>query len=129
MECIFCGNPTVTYNEYRVCKKCETISFTKEILIEEKRKIIEQYLNNVQLHILKQSEYLHHIEQAYLLKKELTSREEEIRNNMVVFQSIRTELEIYLTSRSILNTKRERELLYRLLELSPWLSKYFLEEK
>jgi hypothetical protein len=78
--------------------------------------------------VLEQRSYLYEIEQKYLSKKELQSNEEEIRTNMLEFQSIRSELELYVNTHSRLSSRRERELLYKLLTLSNWLTKYFLGE-
>lgn len=71
---------------------------------------------------------MHDIEQKHISGYALTDEEEVIRNNMIEFQDIRLELSARIKNRSHLNKEIERNLLYRLLILSEWFSKYFKEE-
>lgn len=75
--------------------------------------------------MLEQQNFLHDIEQKYILNKDLTPNEQEIRKNIAEFQAIRLELEMYINNVSQLCEKNERSLLYKLIILSEWLSKYF----
>lgn len=125
MKCKFCEKPTVKLGEFQVCNECYTVSFLKEITLVEKKHLILDYLNKFQCKALEQQDFLHDIEQKYILNKDLTPDEQEIRKNMAEFQAIRLELETYIKNGSQLCEKNERNLLYRLLILSEWLSKYF----
>ena len=125
MKCKFCEKPTIASGEFQLCNECHTVSFSKDITLEEKKYLILDYLNKIQCKVLEQQNFLHDIEQKYILNKALTPDEQEIRKNMAEFQTIRLELEMYINNGSQLCEKNERNLLYRLLILSEWLSKYF----
>lgn len=125
MECKFCGKPTEVVDDVNVCNECCTVSFFKDIGLDQKQQLIMEYLNNVQKQLLEQQDYLHAIEQKHILGEKLSATELEIREKMIEFQSVRLELEAYIKINSHLNEKNERNLLYRLLILSKWLSKYF----
>lgn len=125
MKCKFCEKSTIVSGKFRLCNECHTVSFFKDIKLEEKKRLILDYLNNIQCKVLEQQNFLHDIEQKYILNKDLTPNEQEIRKNIAEFQAIRLELEMYINNGSQLCEKNERSLLYRLLILSEWLSKYF----
>lgn len=125
MKCKFCEKSTIVSGKFWLCNECHTVSFFKDITLEEKKRLILDYLNNIQCKVLEQQNFLHDIEQKYILNKDLTPNEQEIRKNIVEFQAIRLELEMYINNGSQLCEKNERSLLYRLLILSEWLSKYF----
>ena len=66
------------------------------------------------------------LEQKYINGVLLTAEVLIIRNNLLEFQDIRTELEMYLSNDSgTLNEKHIKSLLYRLLTISEWLSATF----
>ena len=125
MKCKFCEKQTVEADGFWVCNECHTVSFLKDITAEERKNFVLDYLKNIQYKVLKQQDFLHAIEQKCILKEKLTPTEQEIRKNIDEFQSIRLELETYINNGSELYQKNERNLLYRLLILSEWLSKYF----
>lgn len=125
MKCKFCEMPTEIVEGVYVCNKCCTVSFSKDIGLDQKQQLIIEYLNNIQKQLLEQQDYLHIIEQKHVLGEELSETEFEIRKKITEFQSVRLELEAYIKSNSQLKEKNERNLLYRLLILSIWLSKYF----
>ena len=120
MNCKFCGKPTEIVEGVYVCNECCTVSFSKDILLVQKRKLIMEYLNNIQKKLLEQRDYLHDIEQKHILGEELSETEFEIHE-----KSVRLELEADIINDSRLNEKNERKLLYRLLIMSKWLLKYF----
>ena len=124
-ECRFCGNPSTKYEGVNVCKDCETVCFFENVSINEKHQKITEYLGEIQSRVLEQQDYFHRIEQKFLSGEILLPLEQEIRTNLLEFQSIRGELEVYIRDGSALNSKNDRQLLYRLLMLSKWLSKYF----
>lgn len=121
MKCKFCEMPTEMVEGVYVCNECCTVSFSKDIGLDQKQQLIMEYLNNIQKQLLEQQDYLHTIEQKHVLGEELF----EIREKITEFQSLRLELEAHIKSNSQLKEKNERNLLYRLLILSKWLSKYF----
>ena len=128
-ECRFCGKPSTKHEGVNVCKDCETVCFFENVSINEKHQKITEYLVKTQSQVLEQQNYFHQIEQKYLLGEILLPLEQEIRTNLLEFQSIRGELEVYIRDGAALNSKNERQLLYRLLMLSKWLSKYFRRDK
>lgn len=129
MNCKFCGKPLVEKREFHVCDECETVGFFKEVALAETRGLISDYLKNIQCKVMEQQDFLHKIEQKYISHKYLTPDEQEIRKNILEFQSIRIELEVHVRNTSLFREKYERNLLYRLLILSEWLSNYFKERK
>ena len=124
MECKFCGKATKLLKGIYVCDECCTVSFSKNIELGQKQKLIIEYLNDIQTKVLEQKDYLHLIEQRYILGEELTE-ELEIRDKISEFQSIRLDLETYIKNDFQLSEKNGKHLLYRLLILSEWLTKYF----
>lgn len=125
MNCKFCERPTEMMEGIYVCNECCTVSFSKNIKLEQKQKLIEEYLNDIQKKILEQQDYLYTIGEKYNLGEKLSVTEFEIFEKLTEFQSVQLDWEIYINSNSHLNEKDERKLLYRLLVLSKWLSKYF----
>lgn len=125
MECKFCGKETKLLKGVYVCDECSTVSFSKDIELKQKQKLITEYLNDIQEKVLEQKDYLHSIEQRHINGEELTAKELEIRDNISEFQSIRSDLETYIKNDFQLSEKNARHLLYRLLVLSKWLSNYF----
>ena len=125
MNCKFCGKPTEMVEGIYVCNECCTVSFSKNIKLEQRQKLIEEYLNDIQKKILEQQDYLYTIAKKHNLGEELSVTEFEIFEKLNEFQSVRLDLEIYIKFNSHLNEIDERKLLYRLLVLSKWLSKYF----
>lgn len=125
MECKFCGKETKLLKGVYVCDECSTVSFSKDIEIKQKQKLITEYLNDIQEKVLEQKGYLHSIEQRHINGEKLTAEELEIRDNIYEFQSIRLDLETYIKNGFNLREKNCRHLLYRLLVLSEWLSNYF----
>ena len=125
MECKFCGKETKLFKGFYICDECSTVSFSKDIEIKQKQKLITEYLNDIQEKVLEQKDYLHSIEQRHINGEKLTAEELEIRDNIYEFQSIRLDLETYIKNGFNLREKNCRHLLYRLLVLSEWLSNYF----
>ena len=125
MECKFCGKETKLLKGVYVCDECSTVSFSKDIELKQKQKLITEYLNDIQEKVLEQKDYLHSIEQRHINGEKLTAEELEIRDNIYEFQSIRLDLETYIKNGFNLREKTCRNLLYRLLVLSEWLSNYF----
>lgn len=125
MNCKFCEKPTIMVGEFQICDECKTVGFYKKISQEEKKCLILDYLNEIQCKVIEQQDFLHDIEQKYILNKDLTPAEQEIRKNMADFQSIRLQLEAHIQNNSQLRKKNERNLLFRLLILSEWFSMYF----
>lgn len=127
--CMFCNKPAVKLGEYYVCDECQTVCFSKNIPLEEKYYLIRNFLSDIQCGVLKQQDILRDIEQEYISRGELTHEEFEIRNKVAEFQSLRLELEFLINNNSQLCEKSDRNLLYRLLVLSEWLSKNFKMDK
>ena len=125
MECKFCGKETKLLKGVYVCYECSTVSFSKDIELKQKQKLITEYLNDIQEKVLEQKDYLHSIEQRHINGEKLTAEELEIRDKIYEFQSIRLDLETYIKNGFNLREKNCRHLLYRLLVLSEWLSNYF----
>lgn len=125
MECKFCGKEAKLLKGVYVCDECSTVSFSKDIELKQKQKLITEYLNDIQEKVLEQKDYLHSIEQRHINGEKLTAEELEIRDNIYAFQSIRLDLETYIKNGFNLREKNCRHLLYRLLVLSEWLSNYF----
>lgn len=125
-NCIFCDGTITDLNGYVVCDFCKTVCFSKDISDSEKKKLIKNYFIFIQTGLEKHREFLHNLEQKYINGVLLTAKEQMIRNNLLEYQDIRTELEIYLTNDSgTLNKKHIKSLLYRLLKISEWLSATF----
>ena len=125
MNCIFCGKPTEMVEGIYVCNECCTVSFSQKNELEQRQKLVEEYLNNIQKKLLEQQDYLHTIVQKHTSGEELSITEHEIFEKLTEFHSVRLGLEIYINFNSHSNEIDERKLLYRLLVLSKWLSKYF----
>lgn len=124
--CIFCDGILSVLNDYFVCDSCKTVCFSKDISDSDKKKLIKNYLISIQTGLEKHREFLHELEQKYINGVLLTAEEQIIRNNLLEFQDIRTELEMYLSNDSgTLNEKHIKSLLYRLLTISEWLSETF----
>lgn len=124
--CIYCDGTITALNGYLVCDSCKTVCFSKDISDSEKKKLIKNYVISIQTGLEKHREFLHELEQKYINGVLLTAEEQMIRNNLLEFQDIRTELEIYLNNDSgTLNKKHIKSLLYRLLVISEWLSATF----
>ena len=125
MKCMFCGKPTEVVDRVNVCNECCTVSFFKNIGLDQKQQLIMEYLNNIQKQLSEQQDYLHAIEQKHILGEELSATELEIHEKLTEFQSVRLELELCIKSNSQLKERSKRHLLYKLLMLSKWLLKYF----
>lgn len=124
--CIYCDGTITDLNGYFVCKTCETVCYSKNISDTEKKLLIKNYLFSIQTALGKHQPLLHELEQKYIDGVSLTSQEQIIRNNLMEFQDIRIELEMYLSNDSgTLNEKHIKSLLYRLLTISEWLSETF----
>lgn len=128
MRCTFCENELSIQSEFYVCNNCHTVCFSKNISLKDKCSLILEYLSDIQEKVIAQQAYLHDIEQKHILGDILTPDEKVIRTNMIEFQDIRLELNTRIKNGSHLNNDIERNLLYRLLILSEWLSEYFKEE-
>lgn len=124
--CVFCDGIIKVLNGYFVCDSCKTVCFSKNITDSEKKKLIKNYFISIQIGLENHREFLHNLEQKYINGVLLTAKEQKIRNNLLEYQDIRTELEIYLNNESgTLNKKHIKSLLYRLLKISEWLSATF----
>lgn len=127
MKCEFCEKPIKIMEGVYLCNECCAVSFFKNIELEQKQKLITDYLNDIQTKVLEQKDYLHTIEQKRISGGELSVKEFEIYEKMTEFQSVRLELETCIKNNYELKRKDERNWLYRLLILSKWFSKYFRE--
>ena len=124
--CIYCEGATDEFLNFIVCNSCKTVCFTKNITDEEKTSLIEGYIKSIQCGLLKQQDFLHKIEQKHINGEKLSDKENEIRVNLLEFHNIRMELNIYKTGNgNTLNKKNIKNLLYRLLMISEWLSTNF----
>lgn len=121
-KCEFCDSPSERYEDIYICKACETVCFFTDCPLDEKHRKVKTYLGEIQSQILEQQEYLHQIEQKRILQVTLSNLEEEICEKMSEFHSICMELEKLIKDGSKLCTKSDRQLLYRLLMMSKWLS-------
>lgn len=124
--CIFCDGILSVLNDYFVCDSCKTVCFSQDISDSDKKKLIKNYLISIQTGLEKHREFLYELEQKYINGVLLTEEQQIIRNNLLEFQDIRTELEMYLSNDSgTLNEKHIKSLLYHLLTISEWLSATF----
>ena len=122
---MFCERPADMLDGIYVCHECQTVCFSKDIEPEEKRHLVSTYLNDIQSKVTSQRDYLYDIENKRFQGNELTAAEAEIVENMLEFQMLRKELNEHIKNDSPLYDKHSRKLLYKLLILSNWLSKYF----
>lgn len=124
--CVFCDGILSVLNDYFVCDSCKTVCFSKDVSDSDKKKLIKNYFISIQGDLEKYSEFLHKLEQKYIDGILLTAEEQMIRNNLLEYNDIRTELEMYLSNNcGTLNKKHIKSLLYRLLTISEWLSATF----
>ena len=124
-KCQFCGSLSETYEGIYICKVCETVCFFTNSSLDEKYRRVKEYLEEIQSQVFEQQECLHQIEQKRILRATLSALEAEVCEKIAEFQSIRIELEKLIEDGSTLYSKRDRQLLYRLLMLAKWLSGYF----
>ena len=123
--CIYCDGTLPEFNGYIVCDKCKVVLFSNNILDDEKRCLIKDYLTTVRSDLSEKEEFLHAIEQKYIFGETLTKYEETVRNNLMEFNDVFTELDVALKSNDTVNNNHIKGLLYRLLMISEWLSKNF----
>ena len=116
-NCIFCGKPTSTYHNCKVCNSCKTVSnfsLSSQDLFYEVRECID----SIQRYLESVSEMLHDIESRYINKEYISMEEQRIRDFCVSFLSCRVDLEHMIINHINLLDIDFRKKLYTLLELS-----------
>ncbi len=129
MECVFCDSPLESIQGYQICRKCQMVVLDNSFKNEEIICRVRTYLIDIQHKLQTKRNDLYRIEQKYISKEELSQDEITIREKLTEFRSLKNELEFLLGNGSQLNKKSERQLLYKLLMLSSWLTDYMNEDE
>ena len=117
-KCYSCGNALTGKGKYDVCESCKTVEFSTGLSPDEISDKVKSYLNHWHDKILAHQKKLYNIEKRCISNGELSEADKSLQEWCKRFQSLKTDLMIYIDpSRPLKMDKQFREWLYDLLEL------------